>query len=512
MTETDSQSQPADDTGLDQRPEVLATVVKACNRFLDNANAISSPLVKIAGGATATLDRQISRLRSEIESSGRLEWDSVSTYITSLQESTIDPLQHTLSKIDVVSSTADAWDDANGELRASLDRLSTRDRLALSPHVRFVEGIANSVAEVEFGVSAWVSAVLDAASIMVEHHDEAVDSNGELDSATADPGQDPFVAAGIELEQRLRAAAEHIGSLRADILQSIESAAGNKLSSLEKTADAAADEEPGVSKAIDDLIDFKPWFEQVESRMNLSSARWSLFRSTAKIQDSLIGRVREESLADWFEANQLASKAMADARDTAMALFDELQESGSLRPAVRKLIELLRSTTQLLDTELSSKLDIEGTTKSIDTVSHSAIGQLDAIVQTLPGALVVHASKTTAEIKSSAATREIDLRAAASAAIEKTLTADSATWSGSIQARLEISADEADNLLPVLRVRLKFNAGFNQETARPRVRCRHQFLDLCRQPAIQCRNIHIQLLAKLKRQRQAFTYRGLNAQ
>lgn len=461
MTEADRQEEPTVDAEGDSVSAEIMPIVRACSLFLDKVQNCRAELLDVIHKGMAAHNRELSRMQSMLEETGAQDPDVVWAHIEAVKDTTIDPINQALRKLEPVATAAAAWDEASADIRDGLGQLSTKDRLQISPHALFVEGIANCIAALEFGVGVWLNEALDAADAMhakvVDVDNTAVEPDphgtnlGDTDLPTEPVVEDRFVAAANTLGQHLQAAFDRLDSLNDEVLPAVEAAASGKSSSVEKALQMPAAEMPTESLVAADLGDWAPWFDQVESRMTVSSARITLFRAALSMRDVFAQRVLEGSLAEWFSTIQVAAGAMGEAREAAVALFDELQDSGDLREATLGLVNLLRSSTQLLDAETSTKLDIDSTLVSIDDVARDTISELVATVQTLPGLLIVHATNPAADGAAKASTREIDLHSVATDVVEEFLVPVSTSWSERLHERLQAVVAEADNLLPVLR-------------------------------------------------------------
>jgi hypothetical protein len=441
--------------------DALAVVNTACEAFLVDAD----PLYRSLEGALEQLLTSHRKSFAELQAAetgeqGELFYAAID-YAASVSRDAIQPLREILQELDIPATACAAWQGNRLASNQELMGLKDKERQGLSPLVPFLEGVARTLAAVEAGVVEWTRTTLAIANsfgqLSIEGTGDAMPQLGEAAGQNSDqPGSkyEQLIAAGQDLEGCLQIAADRLRSVPDEVRSEVDS---NASKSIEQLTRALATTPSPVST--DDAPtptsdpDWSNWYQQVIDRLRLSGAKWTMLHATVSMRADYLSGIDNDIVSELRNAEAAISRELQRNRETAERIFVDLDSTGRFRAAARELRAVLRDTTRILEEELVSRLE---RMQSAETDGSRAAGALDELrreIVALPEMLSVHSVGDVAEgvIDPAVVGREIEVRSAATAALEKVLAPTAPNWSDALGACLRSLTEESGNLQPVLR-------------------------------------------------------------
>jgi hypothetical protein len=167
----------------------------------------------------------------------------------------------------------------------------------------------------------------------------------------------------------------------------------------------------------------------------------------------LLSGIEKDIIGELRDAEATITRELQRNRETAEQIFLDLDNTGRFRAAARDLNAVLSDTTRIVEDELVSRLERMQLAEADGARAAGALNELRRKIAALPETLSVHAVGDVAEgvIDPAMAGRDVEVRSAATTALEDVLAPTAPNWGDALDECLRSLTKESENLQPVLR-------------------------------------------------------------
>lgn len=465
---------PTQEAGPDSA--AAQTVLGAYDAFLDKLSPWLAPLEAQLRDGLAAHDAALAQLQSALEDDPQRPWPALAEYIAIVERSVVGALRAELARLDPAGEAVAHWNEAGTAAQPALAALSKKDRKALSPLVPFWRAVAAAIVRLEFGVTHWARATLDAASALdcdpLER--DVLTAAVDPSAATAQHELDgeAVIAAGRQLHQQLQDAERLFATLPVTVRDDVAATATARQRQLDAAAAAGQTEEAGEDAVVSETDEqgraiWSAWFDQARARVDLAGARLAAFTALAAMQTTLLRELDEHSVGAWRSAAGAARATIGAMRGRAEAIYSDLARTGDGRLAIRQAIELSREANRALYSDYVRRAEPAQVERVAAERTAAALALITSQADQLPEAFAVHAvpEDPEATVKPPVESRDVLLRAPAQAALQATLAPQLSAAAETLKTFATSMAGEIANAHAVLRFHLTAAVEELQEVA-----------------------------------------------